>query len=153
MSSQANVSMRDEDLDRIEATLGLKLPPEYRATMRDYPFPPDSSAAELWSPPDADWVIRTSQQWSETGLYDRPWSARYLALGGDGGEEHYILDLGTSPPSVLVADVENWKVEPLADDWQSWLAMLEEWHAEIEQDERDHGERLRGKRWWQFWIG
>lgn len=78
--------MRDEDLDRIEATLGVKLPPKYRATMRAYPFPADSSAAELWSPPDADWVIRTSREWGESGLYDRPWSSRYVALGGDGGE-------------------------------------------------------------------
>jgi hypothetical protein len=152
MSSEANVSMSDEDLDRIEAALGVKLPPEYRATMRDYPFPPNSSAAEMWSRPDADWVIWRSREWSKSGLYDRPWSARYLALGGDGGEEEYILDLGTTPPSVLTADVENGTVEPIATDWQSWLALLEERHAEIEQDERDMAERLRNKRWWEFWI-
>jgi hypothetical protein len=152
MSTEANVSMRDEDLDRIEAALGVKLPPEYRATMRDYPFPSDSSAAELWSRPDADWVIWRSREWSKSGLYDRPWSERYVALGSDGGEEEYILDLGTTPPSVLTADVENGTVEPIATDWQRWLALLDEWHAEIEQDERDMAERVRNKRWWEFWI-
>jgi hypothetical protein len=144
--------MRDEDLDRIEATLGVKLPAEYRATMREYPFPPGSPAAELWLPPDADWVIQKSRVWSESGQSHRAWSARYVALGGDGGEERYVLDLGTSPPSVLAADAEEQAVEPLAPDWPSWLAMLEEWHAEVEEDDRHEAGHRSNKRWWQFWI-
>lgn len=96
-------------------------------------------------------MIWRGSEWAKSGLYDRPWLVRYLALGGDGGEEEYILDLRTTPRSRAHRRRGDGTVETLAADWQSWLALLEERHAAIERDERDVTERLRTKRWCEFW--
>jgi hypothetical protein len=46
-----------DDLARIEASLGLQLPGDYRALMLRYPFPADSVAEDCALPSDASRVI------------------------------------------------------------------------------------------------
>ena len=76
--------------------------------------------------PYTDRVVWRTRRWSKSGLYDRPGPRATWRLAATAGEEEYILDLGTTPPSVLTANVENGTVETPATSWQSWLALLDE---------------------------
>ena len=56
--------MTDTELDTIEATLGVKLPPAYRRVSREFPFRPIGSDAIYWYYNHPERVIgATRAQW------------------------------------------------------------------------------------------
>ena len=143
--------MNTDDLDRIEAKLGVALPERYRATMLAYPFPPDHESAQYYMPDDADLVIEYNE--IRPGPRHAPWPRELIVIGTDGSEELYVLDGRSDDAPVLVFDLEASELRPLAADFDAWLAQLRAWQQEVDDDREGMHRRYIGKRWWQFWIG
>jgi hypothetical protein len=144
--------MTPEDIARIEAELGVRLPEDYQALMRAYPFPPDSFTAEFALLNEATRLIEINRERSEQsqpaykkGRTEPP--ASYFQIGGDGGEESYLIDLARSHSPVYVYDLESAELRQAAPSLESFVAQCAATDEMIRRDE----ESTAGKRWWQLW--
>lgn len=143
--------MTETDLDRIEAALRVRLPPEYRATLLDYPLPPDPDSSGLWLVDDATDVIESTRHFRVSPPASGNWSDNYLYLGSDGGEEAYFLDLGRTPATVLTYEHETGRLRSEAPDLATWIQTLRVAFTEVQDDARSMAARRRDKPWWAFW--
>jgi hypothetical protein len=141
-----------EDLDRVEQALDVRLPPEYRAALLEYPLPRDPHSTDLWLVDDPDELVRANEIFRGALLRGRPWPQHYFYVGGDGGEESYFLDLDRTPAPVVVYDIELGTFTELAPDLPTWLDTLRRELEAIAEDERRMAEAWGRKKWWQFWI-
>ena len=144
--------MQRSDLDRIENLLGVSLPAAYREAMIVYPFSPDHQAAELWMPNSAAIILNLNRPVPERRLAGEPWPRHLVFIGGDGGEEEFVLDVGAAGAPVFAYELESGRLRALAPDFAAWLTALRDWQAEVDQDAKDMREAYLRKRWWQFWI-
>ena len=144
--------MQPLDLDRIESLLGVSLPSIYRDTMLAYPFPADHQAAELWMPDDAAVVLDMNRPVPERRLGADPWPRHLVFIGGDGGEEEFVLDVRGAAAPVFTYEIESGCLRALAPDFAAWLTTLRDWQAEVDRDAEAMREAYLRKRWWQFWI-
>ena len=141
-----------EDIARIEAELDVRLPVDYRALMLAYPFPPDSFTAEFLMPNDTPRLIEINRERSTRELPPdnrdgKMLSSSYFEIGGDGGEESYLIDLAQQQSPVYVYDLETNELREAASDLQSFV---EQCAASDEMIRRDEDFAAR-KGWWQFW--
>ena len=144
--------MQPHELDRIESQLGVPLPAAYRATMVAYPFPPDHQAAELWMPDSSAVLLELNRDITGREADGQPWPKQLVFIGGDGGEEDFVLDTRVAAGPVFAYEKESGHLRALAPDFAAWLATIAEWQAEIERDATAMREAYARKRWWQFWI-
>lgn len=144
--------MRADDLDRIEAALGIRLPPDYRALMLDYPFRPDPDSTSLWLLDDPEAVVEETLRMRAAPPSGAPRPLDLVHIGGDGGEELYFLDVSREPAPVLAWDLETGELARRAADLPTWVDELRRELRSIEADEEAMAARARGRRWWQFWI-
>jgi hypothetical protein len=144
--------MTAEDLDQIEVRLGIALPTEYRTTMMAYPFPADSSAAELWMPDDAERVLALNESYRRGPRGPTDWPRHLFLLGDDGGEEAFVLDTSAAPYPVVIYELETGRLRSLVADFHAFVQWQSDELAKIEADERVMAEAYRNKKWWQFWI-
>lgn len=97
--------MREEDLKRIETTLGIQLPEAYRHRMTHFPIPMlvGNKERELWD--DADALIELNQELRQ-GMSGgvKPWPSHLFSLGRDDGGCCMAMDLGTVEPLVWWVD-------------------------------------------------
>ena len=140
-----------EDIARIEAELGVRLPEDYRTLMRAYPFPPDSFTAEFAIADDASHLIeinreRITQSLPNKNGRNRP-PASYFEIGGDGGEESYLIDLSQPESPVYVYELETAELRQAAPELKSFVAQCAAADEVIRRDEETVGRNL----WWQFW--
>jgi len=141
-----------EDIARIEAELELQLPGDYRALMLAYPFPPDSFTAEFVMPNDASRLIGINRERGTQALppYNgagKVPSSSYFEIGGDGGEESYLIDLAQQQSPVYLYDLETAELREAASDLQSFVKQCAASDEMIRRDE----EFTARKAWWQFW--
>lgn len=139
--------MNSADLDRIEETLDVVLPPLYRSTMLDYPFAAEHEAAQGCMPDNAAFVLKANADRQPN------WPRELIVIGDDGSEEQFLLDCRSEFGPVIVFEVETGKLRPLARDFDTWLAQLEAWQREVADDQAYLLRRYKQRRWWQFWIG
>jgi hypothetical protein len=132
--------MTDIDLQRIEDSLHIKLPADYRSLMLAYPFPPDSLSADCLLPNSVDAVL----DHADTGGTLPPHS---FTIGGDGGEEIYFIDLSRQPSPVFVYDLETGKIKEEAPSLDAYVQQCRDTEEELRLDE----EEMARKKWWQFW--
>ena len=144
--------MQRSDLDRIENLLGVSLPVAYREAMLAYPFAPDHQAAELWMPNDAAIILDMNRPIPERRSAAEPWPPHLVFIGGDGGEEEFVLDVRAAAAPVFAYELETGRLRALAPDFAAWLTTLRDWQAEVDRDAEAMGEAYLRKRWWQFWI-
>lgn len=137
--------MTDNDLDRIERELGIRLPVDYREIMRAYPFGPGTHAAEFGLPDDADGLITANRGPGPHGF------AGYFRIGSDGGEEEYYIDLHRIRSPVYRYALETSERTIVSDDLNQYVQRCMAIEAEIEEDERELRRRREGRTWWQFW--
>lgn len=143
--------MTQEDLARIEAELGVKLPAPYRRTL----LQPASALGQpqLDEPElslDAGRIVENTRVWREA---QRPWPPTLVYIGDDGGEEAYFLDITEDPSPVLVYSHETGKIErEAAPDIDTYVTSVQQLVLEAEEDKRTMNERYQRKRWWEFWI-
>ena len=141
-----------EEIARVEAELDVRLPRDYRALMLTYPFPPESFTAEFVMPNDASRLIEINRERSTQGV--RPYigagkgqKSSYFEIGGDGGEERYLIDLAQQQSPVYLYDVETAELREAASDLQSFVKQCA---ASDDMIRRDEGITTRTE-WWQFW--
>lgn len=141
--------MTAADLDRIEATLGLVLPPAYRVLMLAYPAflreapyrsPVGGRASDILLFADAERVIRYNQDWREDGFLvgedggpRRP--DRHMIIGEDGGGNCWCVRLGSDGEEVSQFDHEDGSLEPSAASLAEHLGQLRRLLVEIASGE------------------
>jgi hypothetical protein len=134
------------DVDEVEKQLGFRLPPAYRTTVLDYPFPADSFADEFMLPNRAEDVIALNK----AGLVV-PGIEHLFVIGSDGGEEFYLLDLDEEDPGVFAFSLETGSHRLLARSLTAYRDYVHETHAAIAADSEGTHERRLRRRWWEFW--
>jgi len=148
--------MTPADLDRIESSLGVTLPMDYRGLMQNYPFAAETVAHSSMLIDDPDWVIGANRGVdTHFMLHHRQgrWvpTRDYLQIGNDGGENCYYLDLRGTPPPVYGFDLEAGTLSVFAADLGDYTRRCTEIDEELAEEERLEAEWLREKKWWQFW--
>jgi hypothetical protein len=117
--------MTDDQLDAIETTLGLTLPPAYRRVSRMFPFRPIGLDRVYWFFDDPNRVIHGTRFPLEDGGYAGPaLPPRYVAIGQSGGGDLYLLDTAAEGLPVVCLSHETHAVEPA---WPTFEAFVEEW--------------------------
>jgi hypothetical protein len=144
------------DIERVEQSLSLKLPAEYRQLLVDYPFSNDSFATDCMVIRDADALINANRgPNSHFMIHHRKgrWAPQknHFLIGSDGGEEQYYLDLNDPQCRVLKFDLETGELSPYANGIAEYKAKVYEVDREVEEDEKRAAERRRNARWWEFW--
>ncbi len=136
--------MTDTQLDKIEAELGLKLPADYRAVSREFPFRPMGNEEVYWFYDDPEAVINTTRFPMSASDYDRTsWKPTYLVIGhGAAGDEHLIDTALTHSPVYLISHEDLSIVE----EWASLSAFVEDSNREVDQAERAEAERERNRK-------
>jgi hypothetical protein len=111
--------MTEDELDRIEAQLEIKLPLPYRQLVAPWPVRATAGNDDqlLWDRADA-LIAANFDLHGDT--YDSPWPKRYFMIGRSFGRDCYAIDLEDPAVSVLwvanndVDDRHNGKKGPLA---------------------------------------
>ncbi len=82
--------MTDTDLQRIEAALGITLPPRYREFARALPNSPDDDDAYKWYPfIGVDEIINRNQEFRSGELVDG-WKPELFCIGSFEGGDFFI---------------------------------------------------------------
>ncbi len=137
--------MTEAQLDKVEDTLGLKLPADYRAVSREFPFRRIGNEEVYWFYDDPDEVIwGTRDPMSPAGNYDKAnWKPTYLLIGhGAAGDEHLIDTALAHSPVYLLSHEDHSIVE----EWASLSAFVEDWNKETEQAEWQEADNARRRR-------
>lgn len=139
--------MTPAELAHLERQLALALPEEYRRALLDYPLPRDPHSTELWLLDSPVELRQLNEGWRQGGQ-----PAELVVIGGDGGEECYVLDTRASPYPVLAYSIETNGMEPFAASFHDFLERQRQDFERIELDRQRMTEAYRNKRWWQFWV-
>ena len=148
--------MTANDLDSLEGEFGVRLPDEYREIMQNHPMPnSDTATWDLCDSPEE--LRRINRELREEGFFGGRWESSWWAIGSDGlGNHHFIL---TAPYDgrVYFADHEGThdpsdpQTEPYP-SFEAFIQMLREIEEEAEKEASRLDEKIRNRRWWQFWI-
>jgi hypothetical protein len=139
--------MSPAQLDELERYLGVTLPYEYRAALLDYPLPRDPHSTEMWLCDEAAELRELNRNWRAGGQ-----PPHLVLIGGDGGEESYILDTSAARSPVLAYSYETGTMAGYAGSFSEFLERQHTEYEAIEEDRRGMAEAYAKKRWWQFWI-
>jgi hypothetical protein len=96
--------MTEEDLNKIEAALNIRLPADYRKFMNPYPIPAleGSYEGELWS--NAEKLIEFNTQLRTKYYSVDPWPPHLFALGLDGTGCTCLIDTTREKCTIAWAD-------------------------------------------------
>ena len=139
--------MTPDELQSLEAALALKLPEEYGRALVEYPLPRDAHSTEMWLLDKLTELRELNDGWRKMG---RP--PGLVVIGGDGGEESYVLETRTPPYPVLSYSYERNDVEPYASSFQEFVQRQRREFRDIELDRQRMAQAYANRRWWQFWI-
>jgi hypothetical protein len=130
--------MTDDQLDAIEAALGLKLPGAYRDVSRAFPFRPIGRDVVYWFYNDPARVIGNTLEPLADGRYDRTgWQPGFVAIGHSPSGDPYVLDTATPGLPVLFLSHETHEIEP---GWPTFEAFVAEWVRAPDEVERQAAE-------------
>ena len=82
--------MTDSDLDRIEQSVGITLPQEYREAIADPALVPDVEYGPGLCA-DADLLIRDNKNLRAHGFYGQKWDPRHFVIQNDGCGNYYFI--------------------------------------------------------------
>ena len=138
-------SMNETELDKIEATLKLTIPAEYRRLMSSLHFPSGSSANSYLGN-DAAEIIEMNQDRSILQACTADPNA-WLCIGSDGGETLYYLNLVHDPALVSSFELETGQFGTEQWELSDFVAMAFAAEQEIQKEESE----IAARPWWKFW--
>jgi hypothetical protein len=112
--------MSDEDLDAIEAALGLVLPTEYRRALRELPgdLDADVRAHELYD--SRERVIEETLA-RRNGASDGAWKHDYVVIGDSGCGDLFFLDVSELPAAIYCLSQETGAADKVAASAVRWV--------------------------------
>jgi hypothetical protein len=116
--------MTDDDVDIVEAQLGIALPAEYRVFITNLPgaFVKAYGGYELFTDPQA--VINETQGKRLGELIEVRFPSDYVVIGAPGNGDFFCLDLGREPPAVVEFDHERAKFKTIEFSFEAWVRRL-----------------------------
>lgn len=113
--------MSDEELDAIEAALGVVLPTEYRRTLRELPrdLDPDVRSHELYDSHQR--VIEQTLRYRIDGPGDGGWKHEFLVIGDSGCGDIYYLDVNELPAAIYCLSHETRQPDRVAASSVRWV--------------------------------
>ncbi len=133
--------MTTSDFQRIERELSISLPSDYRSVMTAYPFPPESFSADCLLPDSVDRLLEISSERQKL-------PPNSFIIGDDSADEIYFLDVTRAHSPVFVFDVPSGNVR---EEFPSFGAYVEDC-KETDDELCRYAERVKSRKWWQFWI-
>jgi hypothetical protein len=106
--------MTEHDITRIESSLGIRLPSDYRQ------FILSSTAGGIFS--DAERVIAANESRRQMSWLGRPLDQVFYIFGEDETGRELFLDLDFPEPPVMVADHEHRRGTVLARTFGDWIS-------------------------------
>ena len=142
--------MTDDQLDAIEAQLGVTLPDAYRRVSRAAPFRPLGRDAVYWFYDDPDAVVgMTRSPHADAGYAGPGLPPRYVAIGDSAAGDAYLLDTLADGSPVACLSHETHAVEP---EWPTFEAFVADWLAAPAEWERHlAAERAARAAWWRWY--
>jgi hypothetical protein len=117
--------MNIEQLDRIEAELGISLPEAYRELMLHYPFPEKSGNSDSSLFDDEAAIIDLGKKYHRGFAGLAPWPKHLFFVGDDGAASCYALDLSDPSLQVLFLDHGNCREQRVvAASLEVWVKAL-----------------------------
>ena len=106
--------MTEHDITRIESSLCIRLPSDYRQ------FVLSSSVGGVFS--EAEQVIATNESRRQMSWLGRPLDRVFYIFGEDETGRELFLDLDFPEPPVMVADHEHQRGKVLARTFRDWIS-------------------------------
>ena len=118
--------MTNDDVDRIEARLGVSLPSDYREFVIDYPtdLHADTYAHEIWNEPDP--IIDATDRVRFGENPEVRWPHEMIIIGDSGCGDYYCLDLSQLPSPIVCWNHEISDFEHVASSIQNWYQEVKE---------------------------
>ena len=150
--------MKFEEVERIEAALGLRLPDAYKSVALNHPCPESEDISWHGLYRDAERVMEVNAEHRANGWFGIDWPDDYFVIGDTGCGDSYFIVVGESD-KVYLADHEGGPhpTTQLGDcvSSETISAHVEQEMAserEFQEEERLSAERRKNKKWWQFWL-
>ena len=86
--------MTPEDIQNIEHTLNIKLPPSYISVVENYPCPDNSDICGHGLFNDPETVIEQNLQHRQYGWFGLKWPETFFVIGDSGCGDTYFLVIG-----------------------------------------------------------
>lgn len=120
--------MTEEDLHYIEAELNVALPSDYRAVLRDFPFPTDGGSWVYWLYDNPDDIVNETRFPQEDGGYDKHnWKQTYVVIGQGAAGDTHLLDTALNPSPVYLLSHED---HSIVEEWPSLQAFVSAFREE-----------------------
>ena len=115
--------MTDDDVNTIEGQLGVTMPGEYRAFVRNPPAPflKAYGGHELFT--DPRYVVNTTRR-RRSELIDVRMPYEFVVIGEPGNGDFICLDLSREPATVVEYDHERGKFRTVAFSFEAWVRKL-----------------------------
>lgn len=147
--------MNQDEASQLEAEFAVSFPAAYRAAITDaYPF----SAATEELNTDAESLRTLNQGCRRQAPWGFPWKPNYWCIGGDGAGGFYFVDTQESESTVYYCDHEDMpaSIEDLdhisVNSFQGFIDDVKQLEKDSAQWDAHMKERVKFRRWWQFWI-
>ena len=117
--------MNDADLCKIEVSIGARLPESYRQFMQKYTEDLLQIAGDFEFITEADCIVKLNEDLRKMPFYQgKSWPDRLFAIGENGCEDYYFLDLKDSTGAVLFVNHETMNHEIVAPNVEEWVQKL-----------------------------
>ena len=110
-------TMTEHDITRIESSLGIRLPSDYRQFVLS---PSAQPVSGIFS--DAEQAIATNESRRQMSWLGRPLDRVFYIFGADETGRELFLDLDFPEPPVMVADHEHRRGTVLAQKFGDWIS-------------------------------
>lgn len=128
--------MTDDDVNRLEKSLGVNVPSDYRHLLLHFPirFDQGTSSGALWD--DADALIKRNKelrtQRHSLGVDYAALPEPYLFIGDDEAGWQFLIDIGSEPSMVHVMEFEDTtKISPVRNDAGEAQSLNDWFHAHL----------------------
>ena len=123
LSQPGDRAMTDDDVDTIEKQLGITMPAEYRAFVRNPPAPflKAFGGHELFMDPR---IVVNTTGGRRSELIDVCMPHEYVVIGEPGNGDFICLDLSQEPAPVVEYDHERGEFRTVAFSFESWVQKL-----------------------------